>query len=506
MRAYPQVAKSHRRAARLHTLLPLLGILAAARAEAQWSPNPAVNNPVAVATDVQSLPIVVSDVTSGQIFTWVSARFDPPTSSTVYDLYAQRIDGNGVLQWGTGGVPIVTGTVSMAGAPQVRPFAAVSNPYPYLGIIVAWRDTRNSSDGDIYAQKLSVNGIPQWVVGGMPVSNGFGVQRDPALVADGEDGAIVAWEDLRAGPGNSDIYAQRLSPSGLPLWIATGMPVCDAPGDQALPVIVNTQFTGNLGAYIAWTDSRGADRDIYAQWLSSAGGRQWTLNGVVVSAAPGDQVRPVLNGSGPSLAWEDYRNGGDSDIYAQRLSPSGQQQWTSDGVQVASTANASAPAIAVESGFGGLYVAWQDERNGASNVDVFAQRVNVSGVPEWQVNGIAVSAAPGSQLAPAAAVPFSDFGLAVAWEDRRSGTGDIYAQRLQTSGAIAWTPDGVPVSVVPNAQRRVRIVPAATPSQPGLTVMVWEDDRNPGTGTDIYASRVAPNGTLPVLLQGFSVE
>jgi len=60
------------------------------------------------------------------------------------------------------------------------------------------------------------------------------------------------------------------------------MPVCSAPGDQLLPAIVaNLPFDRLV---ITWADSRGGDQDIYAQQLGLAGGPQWTLDGVAVSA------------------------------------------------------------------------------------------------------------------------------------------------------------------------------------------------------------------------------
>jgi hypothetical protein len=485
-------------------LLPIVTtwVAGATLVEAQWSPDPNVNNAVAVVTDMQSVPVAISDGSNGAIFAWLSARFDPGTSTTVYDIYAQRIGDSGVPLWALNGVPVVLGTVSAEGAPLVRPFSLVAYPFPGSGVIVTWRDIRNSPDGDIYAQRLSSTGIPQWVVGGMPVSTATGVQQHPLLVSDLSGGAIIVWEDGRAGPGNSDIYAQRLSGSGLPLWIPTGLPVCNAPGDQALPAIVPIL---NGGANIAWVDSRGANQDIYAQQLSLDGGRQWTLNGVAVSVAPGNQTRPaidVLGSYGASIAWEDYRNGGDSDIYAQAVNDLGVPQWTSNGLQVASTPNATAPAIAVDFGGGSTYIVWQDERNGAANVDIFAQRISFSGTPQWQANGVTVSAAPGNQISPAV-VPSDSGSAVVAWEDARNGPSDVFAQRIAPSGAALWTPDGVPVSTAANGQRRVRLQLSPFSVQ---TIMVWEDDRNAATGTDIYASRVSQDGTLPVTLERFSVE
>jgi hypothetical protein len=474
-------------------------------AQVQWSPDPNVNNPVAVVADVQSFPIVVTDTNDGAIFAWRSARFDVGTGTIVYDIYAQRFDRYGVALWPATGVQVVAGSVSAAGSPMDRPFGMVAVPLSQgSGAILAWHDIRNAPDaGDIYAQKLSNNGIPQWTVGGMPVTTAFGLQDRPALVADDSGGAVFTWQDRRAGPLNCDVYAQRLNASGLPQWVATGVPVSSAPGDQVQPTIVPTDLFGGF-VDIAWVDSRSGNQDIYAQDVSLAGGPQWMLDGVPVTTPPGTQNRPAL-ATGRVIAWEDDRNGGDKDVYAQALSPAGVPRWTPNGVQVANTPNASAPIVVSDFG-GGAFIAWQDARNGPTNVDVFAQELNSSGVPLWTPNGVTVSGAAGNQVSPVG-IPLSVGGplfFVVAWEDARNGASDVFAQRIELSGAAAWTPNGVPISTAANLQAQVSMV--GTIFDVVGAILVWEDDRNGATSTDIYAAKVGLNGVLPVALQGFAVE
>src|SRR5437867_558207 len=81
-----------------------------------------------------------------------------------------------------------------------------------------------------------------------------GTQTNPVAAPDGRGGAIVAWADARGG--GYDVYAQHLLASGRvdPSWPAAGLPLCEAPDDQAAPTIVSDD---RGGAIIAWFDQRG---------------------------------------------------------------------------------------------------------------------------------------------------------------------------------------------------------------------------------------------------------
>ena len=44
------------------------------------------------------------------------------------------------------------------------------------------------------------------------------------------------------------------------------------------------------------------------------------------------------------------------------------------------------------------------------------------------------------------------------------------------------------------------------PYSPTGAILVWEDDRNGATNTDIYAAKISATGVLPVLLQSLTIE
>jgi hypothetical protein len=114
----------------------------------------------------------------------------------------------------------------------------------------------------------------------LAVSTAANFQTRPTIAADGQGGTIVAWFDNRSG--NDDIYVQRISGKGQPLWSPNGVAVCTATGSQSYPYVVPD---GAGGAILAWTDSRGANVDIYAQRVSASGVPLWTTDGVATAAA-----------------------------------------------------------------------------------------------------------------------------------------------------------------------------------------------------------------------------
>src|SRR5262245_25471795 len=98
----------------------------------------------------------------------------------------------------------------------------------------------------------------------LPVCTAPNVQNNPVTVSDGAGGAIVAWHDTRNG-ADLDIYVQHVLASGAtdPAWPADGLAVCTLANQQAYPAIVSD---GAGGAIVTWQDRRGGTYyDIYAQ-------------------------------------------------------------------------------------------------------------------------------------------------------------------------------------------------------------------------------------------------
>jgi hypothetical protein len=419
---------------------------------------------------------VVSDGVGSAIMAWRDAR-----SGTDYDIYAQRVDASGVVRWPVNGVGICTA------AGHHQDLVVISDSSG--GAILAWSDYRGGSTGDIYAQRINGDGVVQWATNGVAIRTAPGDQRYPAIISDGSGGAIIAWEDSSSSNSRGDIYAQRINAAGVLQWTTGGVAVCKTSGLKEFTAIASDN---SGGAILAWRDFRsGSTSDIYAQRINAAGVVQWIGNGVGICTIAGDQSDPsiVSNGLGSAIVgWLDYRNGS-WDIYAQRIDSTGVVEWTAGGVAISTRPSDQIAPIITSDGSGGAILAWSDYRSGTF-YDVYAQRIDAAGEVQWAANGVGICTAAKYQMA-SSIISDGSGGAIISWSDYRSGTSyDIYAQRIDSTGVVKWTKDGVAISVRAGNQ----LFPMLTSIGSGGAILAWSDSRS-GTW-DIYAQNVCGGGDL----------
>jgi len=339
----------------------------------------------------------------------------------------------------------------------------------------------------------------QWTIDGVGVCTAIGLQGIQAITNDNAGGWITAWADTRGA--SQDIYAQRLDAAGTPLWTANGVVVCNAANTQTNLRIASD---GAGGAIVIWSDRRGSSWDVYAQRIDPTGTAVWTANGVPICTAVNNQFYPQLSPDGAGgaiITWTDYRNGSNTAIYAQRVNAAGVVQWAVDGAPVSTLATlAYMPAI-VTDGAGGAIITWNDTRNGSTNSDIFAQRMNAAGVPLWTANGVNVCTVASDQLYPWMVADGSN-GAVIAWLDER-GADDIYAQRINSGGAIQWPAAGVPIRTGFGFQTDDS-TPGMIPDGSGGIIIAWSDWRT-GINNDVYAQRVNGLGAVQWTLNGVGV-
>ena len=140
------------------------------------------------------------------------------------------------------------------------------------GAIVAWEDVRSGVRREIYAQRVRSNGVVDaaWPAGGRALCSATGTREYVAMVGDGRGGAIVAWGDEREGSPWVDVYAQHVGASGDldSAWPADGAPVATGPSYQTAPAVVPD---GLRGALVAYQDNRAGNFDVYAQRIAIDG-------------------------------------------------------------------------------------------------------------------------------------------------------------------------------------------------------------------------------------------
>jgi len=246
-----------------------------------WSTN---GVPISTAADTQYYHQITTDGAGGAIITWADKRPDDDV-----DIYAQRVDIDGNVQWTADGVAVCNDSDY--------------NHYPSIisdeagGAVIAWWDYQaGTTDYDIYAQRLNASGTALWTAGGQAICAEDSNQTGPRMCSDGQGGTYFAWADARWGYDDYDIYAQRVDADGNPQWTSSGVGVCTAFHDQEDHQII---ADGTGGAIIAWVDQRDSvDYDIYAQRMDINGSIRWTYNGVAVCDDPSTQYYPRLTSDG----------------------------------------------------------------------------------------------------------------------------------------------------------------------------------------------------------------
>ncbi|HET6463391.1 MAG TPA: T9SS type A sorting domain-containing protein, partial [Candidatus Krumholzibacteria bacterium] len=188
------------------------------------------------------------------------------------------------------------------------------------GAVMTWFDGRSGARG-VYVQRVSDLGVPQWTIDGVALKTASTNQATmPLICADGSGGAIAAWMDNRSG--GYDVYVRRVSSAGVAQWTANGVALCTAANDQYFPVPLPD---GAGGAFVTWSDFRsGTILNLYAQRVSSAGAPLWTADGILVSTGTTDKSSPTIDTDGAGgaiIAW--YETGNGNDVYVQRLNASG---------------------------------------------------------------------------------------------------------------------------------------------------------------------------------------
>jgi hypothetical protein len=369
------------------------------------------------------------------------------------------------------------------------------------GAIIAWQDFRSGTSYDIYAQKLNAAGVPQWPADGVAICVVQEDQEYPTLVSDGAGGAIILWTDERNG--NYDIYAQRVGASGVPLWDADGKPVCTDASDQFHPTTVED---GVGGAIAAWEDLRsGNGAALYVQRVSSSGVQQWQTDGVPLLSARGTGPRyPQIvsdDAQGGIVVWEEDRGlGAGWDVYARRVNAAGVPQWSATGSELCTAAADQYYTTAVSDHLGGAIASWEDGRSVASGWDIYAQRVDVDGVPQWSEDGVPVCTAQKAQEYPFL-VADGTGGAIFAWYDYRSSTtSDIYAQWVNVAGAPQWGSDGVALCTADRTQEDVVLASDGA----GGAIVSWYDLRS-GISSDIYAQGIDAAGAQWPIADGLAV-
>lgn len=275
-----------------------------------------------------------------------------------------------------------------------------------------------------------------------------------------------------------------LFPAALPAGLSGGAPAHNDVGESG---IVSQRAAPDHNRTISINDFSGMQMSKLANLSGGGVGLQlgagaWRPEFVVDFLAGKNKDNPAIAANSKNeliITWEDLRNGaGNMDIYAQRYDPRG--NTLGGDIAVCTLAGwQSNPTIAVGSQ-DDFMIAWHDLRSGTAS-DIYAQRFDGDGN---KVGGdVQVSTSGNSWYPRMAADSVGDF--LVTWVDGRNNAStylDIYAQMLDRNGTKAGAE--IPVCTAAGNQTDISI---ACDSRDRF-IIAWQDGRNAGK-QNIYALR-----------------
>ena len=470
-------------------------ILAEGRSDPDW-----LENGLSVVSEPgpQIDMTICVDEEGGMIIGWQDHRLGGNP-----DIWAQRITPEGDLLWGDGdGIPICNHRSNQE-SPKLCPDGDG-------GAFFTWLDDRNmrDTDRDIYAQRVDSNGNLLWseVDEGVPLCTEVEEQTDNQIVMSEPGNAIVFWADRRVNGEELDIYTMRISGDEEMIreWQPEqGVPLLVAEHNQEQPDIC---ADGEGGVYFAWQDERYGgfpEVDIWAQRLNSDGNRMWGDEGIVVCGAEdeggeglGHQSAPLVHRTadgGCSIMWGDGRTGS-AHIYAQLLSPNGEEIWEDNGIPLVEGLGGNAIRLKVLSrGNGEFIILWLDGRFGTLGAYPFIQYCRDGGDHlEFllEPDGIPViTGALGSCISPDVVIA-EDGETIVVWEDhRRNQRYSIYTQKVSEDGDLMWGETGVRCSDFEFDQNSPKICNDGE----GGAIVAWKGLTNDWS-FDIYMQRLDEDG------------
>lgn len=305
----------------------------------------------------------VPDDSGGVIVAWQSN-----TSLTRW-CFAQRIDVLGQRRWGDNGVFVGSDTTVQT-APHLAPDGAG-------GVYLMREDRRGGTGALALFRLDRDGAIaPGWPADGRIVgpgsSRGLAIRARNGSVwvcrAQGVDVPPAPPSEASAP------FVTRVLADGTfaPGWTVDGTAVATGRPGHCLMEDLDVAGSGDLLVSFQYRPAFGLPdptaTDLFLQHIASTGGvaSGWPVEGLLVCGAPGNQwkSRMFAQGDGAFVAWSDAR-ADNGDIYALRILPDGSRpaEWPTQGLRVCGAAGMQTLPVIAPNALGGALIAWLDQRD-----------------------------------------------------------------------------------------------------------------------------------------------
>ncbi len=374
-----------------------------------------------------------------------------------YDICGARVNPSGVLL-DTVSIPISTAPGTQRG-PKII--------FDGVNFFVTWYDKRSDSLGDIYCARVSQSG-EVLDPAGTAVSTDTAEQGAPRVAA-GDSNYLVVWTH-----GRYDVCGARVGHSGEVL--DTNFIVISAEvRNQMYPSV---SFDG-VNYFVTWQDNRNDSYDIYGTRVDQSG-LVVDSTGLHLTTIVGSEYIPYIKFGNESYLLSWYKA---YDIQGARIDQTGNVIDTLHFTISTAANNQSRPSLSYYADY--YFVVWEDFRD-VENFDVRGARVSNSG-SVLDPSGIDISANSCIERCPS--ITPGNKGYFIVWQDKRTGSFDIYGARVDITGAVIDTL-GIPISTAQNDQEFPTVAFDGT-----HYLVVWHDKRH-GPYPWIYGARMDTCGTV----------
>lgn len=276
----------------------------------------------------------------------------------------------------------------------------------------------DGSGSGIYAQRYDANGLPmgaEFQVNTTTLSD----QTSPAIAVNSDGSFVITWQSQGQDGSGWGIFAQRYDSSGNPLGTEFQVNTSTI-GNQSNPAI---SFSGNF--VITWE----SDGDIKAQLSNSNGlpiGSEIQVNTEILYNQISPDVAMAQDGSFV-ITWDidNYQNGTNFDVYAQRFDALGNYAGSEFRVNTYLLGDQQGTAIGI-SPTGSFVIAWED------NGSIHARRYAANGSPVGSEFVVGDTSGCGDTLPDVAVEPDGSF--VVSWTNCDVSFSGIAAQQYTANG------------------------------------------------------------------------
>ena len=455
--------------------------------------------------------------------------------------------GNSFAQWANdpnSNTVLVNGPVDPINISAVRDLKG--------GAYIFWQDKQGSSKSNVFFMHFDQNGKPSFRYDGKGVAATSDVQENPLAVIDNQGKSIIVWKQTDK-KRNSELFAQKLTENGLRLWGTNGLQLTDSKteiidysikvDDKGFSFISYIEKTKQLpnkhlislrkidpngrllsdssnglvynsgnniseteivpdnrgGSFIFWLESINQKTILKSQYVDSNGLNKWSNKPISVSKTGSSVINYLVNKMGKDIYVAITYQGKKKAVYQQLISDTGALLWGEDGrllsYQPGSQLN---PQFVILDST--VVVSWTNEFE--KTKDVFIQRFDKSGKSLWGSNGKKVINIKGNQFGQK--IVYDDQGgIIIAWIDKKDKEpfAILSIQKIDLNGKLVWAKDGVTIS---SSQKMQKSYLNLVSDNEGGAIAIFKGNIN--GKSNIYGQKIFSTGTYASQILGFATE